>query len=146
VRWVYALPTCARSCLLRGDFDANTTRPCLTVFSTGRFNSGGGPGGGLRNPGVPDGDVLCTLGAPGASSYGGGGSDGKRLDMTTVDVCLGITSRKMRASNEVSTVLCEKRGEFNRAIEWCVCAESEVYPDFAFREEGPSSNATYKEP
>jgi hypothetical protein len=131
VSCICALPTCARSCLLRGDFDANTIRPCLTVFSTGRFNGGGGPGGGLRTPGVPEGDMLCTLGAPGASSYGGGGSDGNILDMATFDVRVENASRKMQASDEARTVFCKKRGESNESVECCVCAESEVYPDFA---------------
>jgi hypothetical protein len=100
---VCALPTCARSCLLRGEADASTTRPCLSVFNTGRFNGGGGPGGGLRNPGVPEGDMLCILGTPGASSYGGGGSDGKRLfDMATVDVCVNNASRAIQDSEEAS--------------------------------------------
>lgn len=85
---VYALPTCASSCLLRGEADASTTRPCLNVFNTGRFSGGGGPGDGLRT----------TLGAPGSSSYGGGGSDSKRLllSIAAVDVCLENVSRAMK--------------------------------------------------
>jgi uncharacterized membrane protein len=77
--------TCARSCLLRGEADASTTRPCLKVFNTGRFSGGGGPGGGLR----------ATFGAPGASSYGGGGSDIKRLllSIAAADVYVKNVSR-----------------------------------------------------
>lgn len=45
----------------------------------GIFRGGGGAPGGLRSPGVPEGDLLCVAGARGSSSYGGGGSDGRRL-------------------------------------------------------------------
>jgi hypothetical protein len=59
--------TCARSCLRRGDADASTTRSRLNVFRHGMLSSGGGPGGGLRAPGVPDGDLSCAFGAVGLS-------------------------------------------------------------------------------
>jgi hypothetical protein len=96
IRRFQAVSTCARSCLLRGEADASTIRPCLNVFNTGRFSGGGGPGGGLRT----------TLGAAGASSYGGGGSDSKRLflSMAAVDVCLNDASRAMGAVIDLQSI------------------------------------------
>jgi hypothetical protein len=128
------VPTCARSCLLRGDLDASTTRPCLNMFNTGRFSGGGGPGGGLR----------AALGAPGASSYGGGGSDINRLfvSIAATDVCLKNVSRAMRPISDLHVF--QERGEFSQAIECCACAESRGYAPGCprLRDEGPSSNAT----
>jgi hypothetical protein len=85
--------TCARSCLLRGEADASTIRPCLKVFNTGRFSGGGSPGGGLR----------ATFGAPGASSYGGGGSDIKRLllSITAADIYVENVSRVMKTVSDL---------------------------------------------
>jgi len=49
------------------------------------LSGGGGPGGGLRAPGVPVADLSFALGALGLSVYGGGGSDGRMLfDMAAV--------------------------------------------------------------
>lgn len=91
------LRTWARSCLLRGEAEASTTLCRRSVFSDNRFNGGGGPGGGLRAPGVPEGDLLCALGALGASSYGGGGSDGTRLfDMAVAAVRRDVATMRSR--------------------------------------------------
>tara|TARA_R110002003_G_scaffold54_16_gene4815 strand:+ start:5473 stop:6201 length:729 start_codon:yes stop_codon:yes gene_type:complete len=79
--------TWARSCRRRGEADASTTRCRLSVFNDSKFNGGGGPGGGRRAPGVPEALRLCAAAAVGVSSYGGGGSEGRRLALDMAALC-----------------------------------------------------------
>ena len=66
--WRNALLACASSCLRRGEAEASTTLLLRNSFRHGRFNGGGGPGGGLLAPGVPGVDRSCVAGDFRASS------------------------------------------------------------------------------
>lgn len=111
--------TCARSWRRRGDADASTTLCRRSVFKHGMLSGGGGPRGGRGAPGVPEGDLLCALGAGaiGLSVYGGGGSDGRRFfDMVArVDVTLRGIAGGYSLHNDA--IIHSGVGKFTPAIE-----------------------------